>query len=384
MHNYKYIVVGSGFFGATVAERIATELEEKVLVLEKRNHIGGNCYSEIDPASDIECHMYGSHIFHTSIRRVWDYITKFTKFNNYRHKVLTTYDNKIYQMPINLSTINRFYDCNLKPCEVESFLSHEIGKENLSRIDSFEEKAISMVGRKLYEAFIEGYSQKQWRTSLKDLPASIINRIPLRTNYLSEYFEDEYQGIPLDGYTKLFSNMLSNRNIELMLDTDFFDVNKDINDETVVIFTGPIDKFYDYEYGRLGWRSVKFEKELYDYEDFQGSSVMNFADKHIPYTRIHEFKHFHPERLGQDKTVIFKEFSVDCKSDNEEYYPVSTYIDKQIYKKYVEKSKLTQKVYFGGRLGQYKYFDMDDSIHEALKLFDEIKLAKVKCSINAK
>ena len=284
---FKYVVVGSGFYGSTIAERIANDLNEKVLVIEKRSHIGGNSYSKIDAETGIECHEYGSHIFHTSHKQVWDYINGFCGFNNYRHKVLTQYQTKLYQIPINLNTINIFYGKNLKPFEIDAFLQTEIKKDRVTEAANFEEKAISLVGRPLYEAFIKGYTLKQWGINPKNLPASIIERLPVYKNYCSDYFTDPYQGIPLDGYSAVFERMLEHKNIEVLLNTDYFDVKQCIADNSLVIYTGAIDRFFDYKYGRLSWRALRFEKEVHKVDDCQGIAVINYAEENIPYTRSH-------------------------------------------------------------------------------------------------
>jgi UDP-galactopyranose mutase len=365
-----YIVVGSGFFGATMAEQISRRLGRKVLVLEKRSHIGGNCYSEIDPATGVECHIYGSHIFHTKEREVWDYIRKFSGFNHYRHKVLTTFENRVYPMPINLETINKFFDLCLKPAEVEAFLKKEAGRAGISRPRNFEEKAVSLVGRPLYEAFLKGYTIKQWGTSPDDLPADILNRIPVRTNYHDAYFDDPYQGIPSKGYTAVFKEMLKNDNIIVQTDTDFFDIRAELNPEAVIIYSGPIDRFFNYRHGELGWRTVEFEKQsLVQTPDFQGTAVMNYADPDIPFTRIHEFKHFHPERKPLAGTTIYREFSKGVSKKDDPYYPIHTARDKEILSLYQKLAEQTPGVIFGGRLGSYAYLDMDQTIQKALQLF---------------
>ena len=253
--NLKYLVVGSGFFGATIAERIASQLNEKVLVIDKRSHIGGNCYSEIDGATGIEYHKYGTHIFHTSNEIVWNYINQFTGFNGYRHQVLTTSHNKVYQMPINLETINSFYNLSLKPFEVEDFLRNEIASDYIETPVNFEDKAINLVGRKLYETFIKGYSKKQWGQDPKRLPVDLLNRLPFRKNYDESYYQSKWQGIPDSGYTSLFKKMLSHKNIDVLLNIDFFDIRSNINPDTRVIYSGPIDAYFNYCYGKLEWRT---------------------------------------------------------------------------------------------------------------------------------
>lgn len=372
---YKYIVVGSGFFGATVAERVANDLDQKVLVVEKRDHIGGNSYSYIDAQTGIEIHLYGSHIFHTSDSEVWDYINRFSAFNNYRHKVLTRHDGKVYQMPVNLLTINSFYGIDLKPFEVEDFLKSEINKEDIDKPANFEEMAITLAGRPLYEAFIKGYTAKQWQTDPRQLPASIITRLPFRNNYCADYFDDPFQGIPLEGYGKIFGKMLDHQNIKLQLDTDFFEIRNAIANNATIIYTGPIDRFFEYKYGRLSWRTLTFEKEVHNVKDYQGTSVMNFAQENAPYTRIHEFKHFHPERVHSDMTLIFKEYSKATNQSEEPYYPVNTKEDKHILAQYQQEIAKQKNVIFGGRLGTYCYLNMDQVIAKALNVYEK----EIKC-----
>jgi len=369
----KYIIVGSGIFGSVLAERITNILNEKVIVIEKRNHIGGNCYSEIDSETGIEYHTYGTHIFHTSNQEVWNYINRFTGFNSYIHQVLTTYKNKVYQMPINLETINSFYNINLKPFEVQTFLNEEINKENIKNPSNFEEKAISLVGRSLYEAFLKGYTQKQWQCDPKELPVSILNRLPFRTDYNESYFHDKWQGIPEIGYNALFNKLLNNQNIKILLNTDFSSIKHLISPETKIIYGGSIDQYFDYCYGKLEYRSLKFEKEIIDVSDYQGTSVMNYAENFIPYTRIHEPKHLHPERnYVKDKTLIIREYSVV--NENEPYYPINNLKNQQLYDQYDLLTKDLKNVIFGGRLGNYKYYDMCHAIENSLNLFKKLKI----------
>jgi len=370
LFNKKYIIVGAGFFGAIIAERIATQKQEKILIIDKRNHIGGNCYSEVETETGIEVHKYGSHIFHTDNMKVWDYISKFMPLNNYRHHVFTTFQNNVYQMPINLFTINHFYGKNLKPFEVQEFIQKEIEKEGIAAPQNLEEKAISLIGRPLYEAFIKGYTIKQWETDPKRLPADIITRLPFRLDYNSEYFNDPIQGIPVDGYTRVFEKILDHTNIDVQLNTDYFAIKNQVPKDAYVVFTGPIDQFFNYRFGRLGWRTVDFQKEIHDVRDYQGTSVMNYADSSVPFTRIHEFRHFHPERnYSREKTVTFKEFSRFSREGDEPYYPVNT--KENLEKLALYKALEVKNVFFGGRLGSYKYYDMDDAIESALVFFEK-------------
>jgi len=370
LEGLEFCVVGCGMFGSVIAERIANDLGCRVVIIDVRDHIGGNCYSEADDETGIEVHRYGSHIFHTSDARVWEYINRFTSFNSYRHQVLTVHENKVYRMPINLETINSFYGIRLEPHEVEDFLSKEIANDRIETPSNLEEQAISLVGRPLYEAFIKGYTAKQWQAPLTDLPASIIKRLPVRSDYDGAYFSDRWQGIPTDGYTRLFERMLSSDNIDLMLGVDFFDVRDSLPEDCRVIYSGPIDRFFDYRYGRLGWRTVRFEKEVHPYGDYQGTTVMNYADEKVPFTRIHEFKHYHPERdYPGDRTVIFKEYPLPGDSDEIPYYPVRMNDDVEMYKRYRADAEKLEGTVFGGRLGSYQYFDMHHVIGQALTTY---------------
>lgn len=375
MNDYKYIIIGAGFLGATVAERIANVLNEEVLILEKRNHLGGNCHSQCDPKSGIEYHTYGTHIFHTSNPEVWEYINKFTTFNSYRHQVLTTYNGKVYQMPINLETINSFYNINLKPYEVEEFLNKEIKKANIRNPDNFETMGISLIGKPLYEAFIQGYTKKQWGKDPKSLPASIIKRLPFKKNYDESYYRSFWQGIPFNGYGAIFKKMLSNPKIKVNLNTDFFKIRDKINHKSTIIYSGPIDQLFNYCFGKLEWRSLRFEHKYIDVDDYQGTSVMNYAEESIPYTRIHEWKHLHPEReeiYRKNITLITKEYSI---KDNGEdpYYPIGGDKNREILAKYNNEAKKLKNFIIGGRLGEYKYHDMHQTIAKGLEIFNSIK-----------
>ena len=370
----KYLVVGSGFFGSVMAERIATQLKEKVLVIEKRNHIGGNCYSLDDAETGIHYHLYGTHIFHTPNQRVWEYINRFTEFNGYFHQVLTTHKGRVFQMPVNLETINTFYNVSLKPFEVEAFLKKEIEKENIKEPRNFEEKAISMMGRPLYEAFIRGYTLKQWQKDPKDMPESVLKRLPFRSNYNESYYFSRWQGIPLHGYGKIFEKMLDYDEIEVKLNLDFFKIRDIIPKETKIIYSGPIDQYFDYKYGKLEYRTLRFEREVQPYEDYQGTSVMNYADVEVPFTRIHEPRHLHPERTDYptDKTLIIKEFSLLDDGSNP-YYPINDERNQNLILKYREEARNLKNIVISGRLGEYKYYDMHDTINHALEMFDNLQ-----------
>lgn len=374
--DYPYLIVGAGFFGATLAEQIATQLNLPVCVIDKRDHSGGNCHSYLDPQTGIEVHKYGTHIFHTKNQRVWDYLRSFSQFTPYRHRVLTQYRGRTHVMPIGLSTINSFYNLNLRPFEVEGFLAQEKAKETFQAPRNLEEKAVSLIGRPLYEAFIRGYTTKQWQTPCTELPADIITRLPVRNNYDPYYFTDPYQGMPTDGYFKIFERMLSHRHIDLRLGIDFRDIRHLVGNETTVIYTGPIDQYFDEKFGVLEYRSLKFETEVLGHQDYQGISVMNYADPDVPYTRIHEFKHLHPERaevFTAPKTLIVREYSVSRTTNEQEcYYPVNTSRNQSILREYQATAATLKNVVFGGRLGQYRYIDMDQTIANALATFEEL------------
>jgi UDP-galactopyranose mutase len=370
--NVKYLVVGAGFFGAVIAERIAADLGAQVVVIDRKRHIGGNSWSAPDAETGIECHCYGSHIFHTANREVWEYINRFTSFNSYRHRVLTRYQERVFQMPINLATISDFYGRNLTPKDAAELLAAEAAREGISSPANLEEKAISQIGRPLYEAFVRGYTLKQWETDPRELPADIITRLPVRHSYKNDYFNDPWQGIPLDGYHSLFTRLLDHPRIDLWLDVDFFAIRKLIPAECTIIYTGPIDQYFDYSFGNLGWRTLDFEKEVCPVGDFQGTTVMNFAEEAIPYTRVHEFRHYHDERrYPDDRTVIYREISRSCGANDEPYYPVNTARDREMLELYSAAAWNEKQVVFGGRLGNYQYLDMDKTIAAALTTYRE-------------
>ena len=292
-----------------MAREIAARYALEVLVIDKREHIGGNSYSKIDEGSGIEYHAYGSHIFHTSNEDVWRFVSQFTEFNNYRHRVLTRHNGHVYSMPINLMTINSFFNSNYTPAEASAFLSNEIARERVEHPTNLEEKAISLIGRQLYEAFIRGYTQKQWNIDPKLLPAETINRLPVRLNYNDFYFSDRFEGIPLDGYARLFQRMLDHPKITIMTQCDYFAIAKEISPDAAIVYTGPVDAYFGHRLGRLGWRTLDLELERLPLSDFQGTTVMNYADLDVGFTRIHEFKHYHPERrYSSECTLIMREY----------------------------------------------------------------------------
>ena len=374
--NYDLVVVGSGLFGLTIAEQAASRWGLRVAIVERRSHLGGNAYSEIDPETGIEVHKYGAHLFHTSNERVWEYVNRFTSFTSYVHRVWTTVDGVVYPMPVNLGTINQFFSAAYGPDEARALIAQQAAEVDGQEITDFESKGVSLVGRPLFEAFFKNYTAKQWQTDPKDLPASIISRLPVRYNYDSRYFNDKYEGLPVDGYTAWMDRMVASDLIDVYLDTDFFDPENPLNKAAVVgkvpvVYTGPVDRYFDYSAGDLSWRTVDFEKEVVDTGDYQGCSVMNYGDIDVPFTRIIEFRHFHPERDYQDKkTVIFREFSRFADHGDEPYYPVNTAQDRERLEQYRELMKNEDRVFFGGRLGTYKYLDMHMAIASALTMLD--------------
>lgn len=358
---YDYLVVGAGFFGAVFAQRMR-EAGRRVMVIDRRGHIGGNCYSREHEDTGILVHQYGTHIFHTTDRRVWDYIRRFAEFNGYRHRVLTTHRGRVYSMPINLGTINAFFGVNLRPHEAEAFLAAR--RPAISHPANLEEQAISLVGPELYEAFIKGYTVKQWGRDPRRLPASIITRLPVRTSFNDAYFDDPYQGIPVGGYTPIFEKLLEGVPVELGVDF-FADRERWTRAARRIVYTGPIDRYFDYSLGRLNWRSVRFEVERRPESDHQGTSVMNYADADVPYTRVHEPKHLHPERPWNPRETVIQQEYPQVNND-EPYYPVNFDDDRDLYERYAALAGQERHVIFGGRLARYKYYDMHQVIAAAL------------------
>ncbi|MCW2914415.1 MAG: UDP-galactopyranose mutase [Actinomycetia bacterium] len=368
--NADLVVAGSGLFGLTVAERCATELGLRVLILERRDHIGGNAYSELEPETGIEVHRYGAHLFHTSNERVWEYVNRFTSFTGYQHRVFSIFKNRVYPMPINLGTICEYFGRAMSPDQAHALVEEQAAE--ISEAGNLEEKAISLIGRPLYEAFIRGYTAKQWQTDPKDLPAEIITRLPVRYTFDNRYFSDRYEGLPVDGYAAWLQRMADHPNIEVRLGSDFFDVRDALVGQVPVVYTGPLDRYFDHAEGELGWRTLDFELEVLPIGDFQGTPVMNYADEDVPYTRIHEFRHFHPERshYPADKTVIMREYSRFAGSRDEPYYPINAPGDRERLLRYRERAAREDGVLLGGRLGTYQYLDMHMAIASALNMVD--------------
>ncbi|RRD61136.1 UDP-galactopyranose mutase [Leucobacter sp. OH1287] len=369
------VVVGSGLFGLTIAERAASELNKKVVIIERRSHIGGNAYSEFEEQTGIEVHRYGAHLFHTSNEQVWEYVNRFTKFTNYQHRVYSNYNGEVYPLPINLGTINQFFRAAHSPESAKQLIAEQAAEFDTASAKNLEEKGISLIGRPLFEAFIRDYTAKQWQTPINELPGSIISRLPVRYNYDNRYFNDTYEGLPVDGYTAWLERMADHPNIEVHLNTDFFDESQPLNKRALVgkvpiVYTGPVDRYFDYSEGELAWRTLDFEEEVVNVGDYQGTSVMNYANADVPYTRIHEFRHFHPEReYPADKTVIMREYSRFATREDEPYYPVNTPEDRERLLRYRELADQEPEVLFGGRLGTYQYLDMHMAIGAALTTF---------------
>ena len=371
--NTDLVVVGSGLFGLTIAERCARELGLRVLVLDRRNHIGGNAYSAAEPETGIEVHQYGAHLFHTSNTRVWDYVNRFTSFTGYSHRVFTTFRGRVYPMPINLGTICEYFEKAFSPTDARALVQEQAGEIESKAARNLEEKAISLVGRPLYEAFIRGYTAKQWQTDPTELPAEIISRLPVRYNFDNRYFSDTFEGLPTNGYTAWLEQMANHDNIEVRLDTEFFDQRDDIVGNVPAVYTGPVDQYFDNELGRLSWRTIDLETSVEPVGDFQGTSVMNYADEEVPFTRIIEPRHFHPERVDRyptDRTVIQREYSRFADVGDEPYYPINTAEDRSRLLQYRDRAKKEPDVLFGGRLGTYKYLDMHMAIGAALSMYD--------------
>jgi UDP-galactopyranose mutase len=335
--------------------------------VERRDHIGGNAHSSPEPETGIEVHRYGAHLFHTSNERVWEYVNRFTAFTGYQHRVFSIFKDRVYPMPINLATICSYFGRSLSPSQARALVASQASSVVAPR--NLEEKAISLIGRPLYEAFIRGYTAKQWQTDPRDLPAEIITRLPVRYTFDNRYFSDRFEGLPVDGYAAWLSRMADHPNITVQLGTDFFDVSA--VGQVPVVYTGPLDRYFGFVEGSLGWRTLDFELEVLPVGDFQGTPVMNYADEDVPYTRIHEFRHFHPERsYPLDKTVIMREFSRAAGRGDEPYYPVNTAGDRAKLLRYRELARGEQGVLFGGRLGTYQYLDMHMAIAGALTMFD--------------
>ena len=368
---YDYLIVGAGLFGAVFAHE-AVKAGKSVLVIDKRDHIAGNIYTREEDG--INVHQYGAHIFHTSDKKIWDYVNEFAEFNNYINSPVAIYKDELYNLPFNMNTFSKMW--NIKtPKEAQDIIAAQIADLGIADPQNLEEQALSLAGRDVYEKLVKGYTEKQWGRDCKDLPAFIIKRLPLRFTYDNNYFNDRFQGIPMGGYTQIVEKLLEGADVRL--GEDFFEFKKNgcfsgnfQVDYDKIIFTGMIDEYYDFCYGPLEYRSVRFETEKLDVENYQGNAVVNYTDREVPYTRIIEHKHF--EFGKQPVTIISKEYSAEWHPGIEPYYPVNDDKNSALYAKYKELADKEENVYFGGRLGQYKYYDMDKVIAAALEMIAEV------------
>lgn len=360
-----YLVVGSGLFGATFAYE-AAKRGNHVKVIEKRNHIAGNIYTkEVD---GIQVHQYGAHIFHTSNKEIWEYINQFAEFNRYTNSPVANYKGEIYNLPFNMNTFSKLWGV-VTPDEAAAKIAEQRQVLGDKKPENLEEQAISLIGTDIYQKLIKGYTEKQWGQKATDLPAFIIRRLPVRLTYDNNYFNDTYQGIPIGGYTQIIEKMLDNDLIEVETGVDFFDKKQEYIDQyDKVIFTGMIDQFFDYQLGELEYRSLRFETEEKDVDNYQGNAVVNYTDAETPYTRIIEHKHFEFGKGDKNKTIVTKEYPADWKRGDEPYYPINNDKNNRLYKAYRDLAETEPKVVFGGRLGQYRYYDMHQVIHAALEI----------------
>jgi len=375
MREIDVIVAGAGIWGCTVA-RVLAEAGRRVLVLEKRSAVGGNVRCETDPETGIEIHTYGSHIFHTHLDDVWTFVNRFVAFNGYQHKVLARYNGRTYFLPLGLTLVNQFYGLDLTPAELPAFIAREAAKGTAAGDpgENFETQAVSFVGRPLYEAFIRDYTRKQWGMDPKNLSAAIIRRLPVRASYDVNYFTDYRQGIPSTGYNSLFDRLLDHPGITVRCGVDWLawretEEARPLADAPV-LYSGPVDALFGYRFGALPWRSLRFERERVGVVDYQGTSVVNYTGAEVPFTRIHEFKHFHPEDaavMGSAATVICREYPKTWAPGDEPYYPVDTPASRELLARYQAEAAKTPNLIVGGRLGGYRYYDMDRSVGNALE-----------------
>lgn len=359
--NYDYLIVGAGPFGAIFANE-AAKFGKRSLIIEKRDHIGGNMYTHTEEG--IQVHDFGAHIFHTDNEEVWNYINKFAKFNGFTNQVIANYKGDLYNLPFNMNTFYEMWGTKT-PAEAKAKIEEQKAAAGISGTPkNLEEQAISLIGTDIYEKLIKGYTEKQWGRKATELPAFIIKRLPVRFIYDNNYFNHRYQGIPTGGYTQIFDKLLDHQLIDVQTGVDFFD-NKDayLVEFPRVLYTGMIDKFYDYKFGELEYRSLRFETETLEMDNYQGNSVVNYTDADTPYTRVMEWKHFDYEGASADKTIVTREYPQDWDRTKEAYYPVNDQKNTDLYKQYAKEARKNNQVIFGGRLGQYRYFDMDQVIH---------------------
>lgn len=375
MKHYDYLIVGAGLFGATFAYE-AGKKDKSCLVIDRRDHIAGNVYTKEEDG--INVHVYGAHIFHTSDKKIWQYINQFAEFNNYINSPIAVYKDELYNLPFNMNTFSKMWNIRT-PQEAKDIIASQIAELNITEPKNLEEQALSLAGRDVYEKLVKGYTEKQWGRDCKELPSFIIKRLPLRFTYDNNYFNDRFQGIPMGGYTQIVEKMLEKADV--VCGVDFFDMRDEKNRLTgqlpdgtqvsydKILFTGQIDEYYDYKFGPLEYRSVRFETEKLDMENYQGNAVVNYTDREVPYTRIIEHKHF--EFGKQPTTIISREYSSEWKPGVEPYYPVNNEKNNALYEKYAAQAKEEGDVIFGGRLGQYKYYDMDKVLMAALECCEE-------------
>lgn len=362
---YDYLIVGAGLYGAVCAHEL-TKRNKKVLLVEKREHIAGNIYTEDN--NGIQIHKYGAHIFHTNDKEVWDYINSFSEFNRFTNSPLANYKGQLYNLPFNMNTFHQLWGCKT-PIEAKEIIDKQ-RLHLLSEAENLEEKALSLVGEDIYIKLIKGYTEKQWGRKATDLPAFIINRIPLRFIYDNNYFSDRYQGIPIGGYTKIIERMLVD--VDVKLGVDFLENKNELSSLAhKIIFTGPIDAFFNYCYGKLEYRSLRFETKIYNVDNFQGNAVINFTDSEVPFTRVIEHKHF--DFVECNHTVVTKEYPIEWDGKSEPYYPINDQKNMDLYKKYRALSSTMEKIKFGGRLAEYKYYDMHQVIRAALNYIRAIE-----------
>ncbi len=376
MKHYDYLIVGAGLFGATFAYE-AGKKGKSCLVIDRRDHIAGNVYTK-EEEDGINVHVYGAHIFHTSDKKIWQYINQFAEFNNYINSPIAVYKDELYNLPFNMNTFSKMWNIRT-PQEAKDIIASQIAELNITEPKNLEEQALSLAGRDVYEKLVKGYTEKQWGRDCKELPSFIIKRLPLRFTYDNNYFNDRFQGIPMGGYTQIVEKMLEKADV--VCGVDFFDMRDEKNRLTgqlpdgtqvsydKILFTGQIDEYYDYKFGPLEYRSVRFETEKLDMENYQGNAVVNYTDREVPYTRIIEHKHF--EFGKQPTTIISREYSSEWKPGVEPYYPVNNEKNNALYEKYAALAKEEGDVIFGGRLGQYKYYDMDKVLMAALECCEE-------------
>jgi UDP-galactopyranose mutase len=360
---YDYLIVGAGFAGAVMAERLASQLNKKIIIIETRNHIGGNAYDEYDE-NGILVHRYGPHIFHTNGKQVFDYLSQFTEWRFYEHKVLAQLKDKLYPIPINRITLNKLYNLNLQTeKDVQNYYDSVIEKRN--PIKNSEDIIVSQVGQDLFEKFFRHYTKKQWNLEPKELSPAVCGRIPVRTNDDCRYFTDKYQFMPKDGYTKMFEKILNHKNIEIVLNTDYKNTIIDLKFNKM-IYTGPIDYFFNYEFGKLPYRSLRFEYKTFDFECYQTAAQVNYVDNQSPFSRVVEHKYL--SNQTSERTAVSFEYS---QTEGEPYYPVPTNENRNLYEKYLQTAKKLESIIFLGRLAEYQYYNMDQVVANTLKIFEK-------------